>query len=197
MRTDANNLVTTAATTHHPEQKETIHMVQMLRKESCSGAIDDLGHIPTQYCLADCLTKNTISPDVLVKTVETGKIPLADARPMFRDMLAHKAFESQQNLCYAVSMLDSRPDRDYWEHTGSYLIRHHVRPRSCLFDPSKSNDIPVNPERLFPIRQTCATTLFCNKYQHSDSWPNIRDAPLNQHSTSHWIGTTVFVVRAD
>eukprot|EP00971_Amphidinium_carterae_P310465 6169455-Amphidinium_carterae.1 len=30
MRTDANNLVTTASTTHLPEQKETVHMIQML-----------------------------------------------------------------------------------------------------------------------------------------------------------------------
>ena len=39
MRTDANNLVTTASTTHVPEQQETLHMIQMLRKEACSGAI--------------------------------------------------------------------------------------------------------------------------------------------------------------
>ena len=32
--TDANNLVTTASTTHQPEQKETMHLIQMLRKES-------------------------------------------------------------------------------------------------------------------------------------------------------------------
>ena len=36
MRTDANNLVITASTARLPEQKETIHMIQMLRKESCS-----------------------------------------------------------------------------------------------------------------------------------------------------------------
>ena len=41
MRTDANNLVTTASTTHVPEQQETIHMIQMLRKEACSGSIAD------------------------------------------------------------------------------------------------------------------------------------------------------------
>ena len=45
MRTDANNLVTTASTTHVPEQQETIHMIQMLRKEACSGSIADLSHI--------------------------------------------------------------------------------------------------------------------------------------------------------
>ena len=32
LRTDANNLVTTARTTHQPEQKETIHLIQMLRR---------------------------------------------------------------------------------------------------------------------------------------------------------------------
>ena len=37
MRTDAKNLVTTARTIHLPEQKETIHMISMLRKEDCSG----------------------------------------------------------------------------------------------------------------------------------------------------------------
>ena len=33
MRTDAKNLVTTARTIHLPEQKETIHMISMLRKK--------------------------------------------------------------------------------------------------------------------------------------------------------------------
>lgn len=32
MRTDANNLVTTAKTTHLPEQEEATHMIQMLRQ---------------------------------------------------------------------------------------------------------------------------------------------------------------------
>ena len=34
MRTDAKNLVTTARTTHWPEQKETIHMISVVAKES-------------------------------------------------------------------------------------------------------------------------------------------------------------------
>ena len=41
LRTDANNLVTTAASTKLPEQKETIHMIQMLRQEACSGQMHD------------------------------------------------------------------------------------------------------------------------------------------------------------
>ena len=46
MRTDAKNLVTTARTIHLPEQKESIYMISMLRKEACSGSIRDLGHFP-------------------------------------------------------------------------------------------------------------------------------------------------------
>ena len=32
-------------------------MISMLRKEACLGSIHDLAHVPTQNCLADCLTK--------------------------------------------------------------------------------------------------------------------------------------------
>ena len=59
MGTDANNLVTTASTTHLPDQKETIHMIQMLRKEACSGGIVDLAHVRSEDCLGDCLTKHS------------------------------------------------------------------------------------------------------------------------------------------
>ena len=57
MRTDAKNLATTARTIHLPELKETINMISMLRK-ACSRSIHYLAHIPTQNCLADCLTKS-------------------------------------------------------------------------------------------------------------------------------------------
>ncbi len=57
IRTDAANLVTTARTAHVPEQEETVHMIQMLRKEACSGMMDDLAHVRTAVCLSDSLTK--------------------------------------------------------------------------------------------------------------------------------------------
>ena len=66
MRTDANNLVTTASTTRLPEQKETIHMMQMLRKDHCSGQIENLAHAVSADCLSDCLTKASAKPDELV-----------------------------------------------------------------------------------------------------------------------------------
>ena len=94
MRTDANNLVTTASTTHLPEQKETIHMIQMLRTESLSGSIDDLAHVVTHDMLADCLTKHSAKPDYLIKAIATGYLPNADKHPPFRQLMQgkHKAY---------------------------------------------------------------------------------------------------------
>ena len=91
MRTDANNLVTTASTTHVPEQQETIHMIQMLRK-ACSGSIADLSHIRTQWCLADCLTKKSANPQNLIDAVRSGTLKEVDSHPPFRSLLEHKAY---------------------------------------------------------------------------------------------------------
>ena len=66
IRTDANNLVTTASTTHQPEQKETMRLIQMLRKESNSGQVHDLAHVRSKDCLADSLTNE------LIEAVLTG-----------------------------------------------------------------------------------------------------------------------------
>ena len=95
LRTDANNLVPTASTTHQPEQKETMHLIQMLRKESNSGQIHDLAHVRSEFCLADCLTKHSASPDQLISAVETGTLKHVDTHPPFRSMIKSKAFLSE------------------------------------------------------------------------------------------------------
>ena len=92
IRTDANNLVTTASTTHQPEQKETMHLIQMLRKESNSGHMHDLAHVRSEDCLADSLTKHSTKADELIKAVLTGNLLNVDAHPPFRTMLQNKAF---------------------------------------------------------------------------------------------------------
>ena len=92
IRTDANNLVTTAQTTHLPERKETHHLIQTLRHESNTGHLDDLSHIASKYCLADPLTKSTAKPDQLVSSITTGKRENVDVHPPFRSLLKHKAF---------------------------------------------------------------------------------------------------------
>ena len=82
LRTDANNLVTTAASTRLPEQKGTIHMIQMLRQEARSGQIHDLADVLTQHCLADPLTKKSVSPSLLISTVQTGVLREVDTHPL-------------------------------------------------------------------------------------------------------------------
>ena len=139
----------------------------MLRKEACSGSIDDLAHIPTQFCLADPLTKATITPEMLIKAVNTGKLPPADGNPMFRNMLEHKAFESEENMSKALSLLAVNR-RDHWELQGSVLIRHHVRPRRCRFNPSLAVDLPVKCNQLLPTRTTRSRDMFGNTHQRSD-----------------------------
>ena len=72
--TDAKNLVTTARTIHLTEQKDTMHMISMLRKEACSGSIHDLAHIPTQNCLANGLTNSSAKADNLITAVKNKEI---------------------------------------------------------------------------------------------------------------------------
>ena len=90
IRTDASNLVTTAHTTHLPEQKETHHLIQMMRHESNTGQIHDLSHVTSEYCLADLLTKHSAKPDQLINSVETGTFVAVDMRPPFRALVIHK-----------------------------------------------------------------------------------------------------------
>ena len=110
LRTDANNLVTTAASTRLPEQKDTSLMMQVLRQEACSGQTHDLAHLLTQYCLADPLTKNFVSPSLLISTVQTGVLREVDTHPPFRSTLQHKAFVTE--------ILHPDPDatEDHWAH---------------------------------------------------------------------------------
>ena len=109
MRTDANNLVTTASTTHLPEQKETIHMINQLRHEACSGAINDLAHVISDDCMADCLTKASAKPNALIKAVESGIILNVDKHPPFRELMKtkHKAYvvENDDNIDQFIAWL--------------------------------------------------------------------------------------------
>ena len=94
MRTDANNLVSTASTTHLPEQRETIHMINQLRRESCSGSIADLAHVSTTEQMADVFTKDKADIKYLETAIETGCLPNCDKHIPFREIMRdkHKAF---------------------------------------------------------------------------------------------------------
>ena len=87
MRTDTKNLVITARTIPLPEQKETIHMISMLRNQTCSGRIHDLAHTSTQNCLAVCLTKLSAKADNLITAVQTVRLLEVDVHPNFRTLM--------------------------------------------------------------------------------------------------------------
>ena len=78
MRTDAKNLVMSARTSPLPEQKETIRLISILRKEACSVSIHDFAHIQFQICLAECLTKASAKADNLITAVKTGRLSDVD-----------------------------------------------------------------------------------------------------------------------
>ena len=67
-------------------------MIQAMRKELCSGAMRDLAHVRTEYCLSDCLTKQPAKPDTLVEAIETGRLPFVDNHPLYRTLIKRKAF---------------------------------------------------------------------------------------------------------
>ena len=131
LRTDANNLVTTAASTRLPEQKETIHMIQMLRQEACSGQMHDLAHVLTQYCLADPLTKKSVSAALLISTVQTGILREVDTHPPFRSTVQHKAFITE--TIYS----DVEATQDYWGHLMCHPVYHKIQKGTMVSTPSE------------------------------------------------------------
>ena len=74
-------------------------MIQMLRKEAASGAMDDMSHVRTEVCLSDALTKFSAKPDTLLKAVDTGVLPEVDTHPPFRTLLKHRAYLTTWLVC--------------------------------------------------------------------------------------------------
>ena len=225
MRTDANNLVTTAGTTHLPEQKETIHMIQMMRKELCSGAMDDLAHVRTEHCLSDCLTKHSAKPDNLLEAVETGRLPFVDTHPLYRTLIKHKAFlvewlsqaisykpSFQSFLCEDVSDMYfswwNHPDkrvltcninfpRDIWTHDKKRGIIKciHVYPRRILCVPNSSS-CPVRIESLENTRKTIIQKDANNICLHEDNWREDRKGK-KPLTAYHWTGYSIFYTKSE
>ena len=94
IRTDAKNLVTTARTIHLPDRNETIHMISVAKGSLPQEVFMILAHIPTQNCLADCLTKTSAKAGNLITAVQTGKLLDVDIQPVVQTLMVHKAFLS-------------------------------------------------------------------------------------------------------
>ena len=88
-------------------------MISMSRKEARSGSIHDLAQIPTQNCLAECLTKASAKADNLPTAAQTRKLLDVDIHPDFRTLVEHNAFFST----WCKSFLHTREKEVFFLHT--------------------------------------------------------------------------------
>ena len=69
-------------------------MIAMLRKEASNGSIDVLAHVRTDFCLSDCLTKQSAKPEAPVEAIKAGDLKEVDCHPNVRTLLKHRAYMS-------------------------------------------------------------------------------------------------------
>ena len=87
IRTDANNLVTTASTTHQPEQKKN-HAFKPEATEGKQQRTDARSGTWEKIILPHATAK----ADEFIKSVMTGVLPNVDVHPPFRTMSQNQAF---------------------------------------------------------------------------------------------------------
>ena len=80
----------------------------MLRKESLSGAIEDLSHVRTHVCLGDALTKASAKPDAIKEAVNTGVLVDVDLHPSVRALVRHHAFLIEWAFSYLEGPLHGK-----------------------------------------------------------------------------------------
>ena len=139
-------------------------MIQMLRKEAVSGSIDDLAHIDTAHMLADCLTKISVKPDLLIKTVESGVIHNIDSNPEFRTLLQHKAYL----VGWVAHTLRDAPDVTTVlnDDVSSLVSCYYCQPD--IFTSFLA--IPSEFTRIVEHTTTSQAPLDTHTHQHSCAW---------------------------
>ncbi|CAE6962812.1 GIP [Symbiodinium sp. CCMP2592] len=87
--------------------------------------------------------------------------------------------------------------RDYWKMDleKGEVVRHHVVPRTVLFDPTGVSNCPVLLGDLENNRYTQGDCIYSTEiYEHSDDWRADR-LPLREHFRLPWFGQTRFRVK--
>ena len=113
-------------------RKETIHMIQTLRKEACVGQMHDLAHVASADCLSERLTNSSAQPDALVRAVSTGILSHLDMHPPFRSLLKYKAFVdtmASQHLGPSSTLCE-------FLRRSTAFVTSLIMPSPPLFDPS-------------------------------------------------------------
>ncbi|CAE7224518.1 GIP [Symbiodinium sp. CCMP2592] len=89
--------------------------------------------------------------------------------------------------------------RDYWKMDleKGEVVRHHVVPRTVLFDPTGVANCPVLLGDLENSRYTQGDCIYSTEiYEHSDDWRADR-LPLREHFRLPWFGQTRFRVKPE
>ncbi|CAE7229693.1 GIP [Symbiodinium sp. CCMP2592] len=89
--------------------------------------------------------------------------------------------------------------RDYWKMDleKEEVVRHHVVPRTVLFDPTGVSNCPVLLGDLENSRYTQGDCIYSTEiYEHSDDWRADR-LPLREHFRLPWFGQTRFRVKPE
>ena len=92
--------------------------------------------------------------------------------------------------------------KDFWEIKGGCLIRHHVNPRSKLFDIRDRRDLPVPVEDLDDVQVTVYREPGSNPHSVTNHFKteNIFKSTKNSKNAApvpkKWIGQTIFQITA-
>ena len=132
-------------------------MISMLRKEACSGSIHDLAHIPTQNCLADCLTK-AAKADNLITAVTTGKLPDVDIHHTHGTLMEHNTFLSTWCRTFMHTM-----EKDvFFVYALKVYLSHQLHEKNhsmwCLWE---INILKNHRNKRCAIGTTCHWALLC------------------------------------
>mgnify|MGYP000455125285 CR=1 FL=1 len=110
-------------------------MINQLRHEACTGSIDDLAHVISEDCLADCLTKASANPKALIQAVNTGTLPNVDKHPPFRELMQYK------HKAYSTELLSD--DSDEEDEQPDALVAWIVHSLERADEVAYFMDIPV------------------------------------------------------
>ena len=89
--------------------------------------------------------------------------------------------------------------RDYWKVNleKGEVVRHHVVPRTVLFDPTGVSNCPVLIGDLEDSSSTQGECIYSTElYEHNDNWRTDR-LPLREHFRLPWFGQTKFRVKPE
>ena len=114
------------------------------------------------------------------------------ATPEMNQPETHPPTAGAESQSHGVLLTLSQTAKDFWEcdRKRGLLVRHHLRPRRALYDPSRAHDLPVPLSAVKPGRTT-VVRFGSRRKTMKDSWhpPN-----SNVNLDKTWTGHSIFRV---